>query len=102
MAKEFQQEIVKCKSSIRAIEFAICMLIIAIILAAVSTYEFSQCTTEDCKNKIMPPKIRDQYIASSALLLIAMVIIIVATINATYYGCFRVAIMGTLLSVLLI
>lgn len=90
-------EMVKCRGSIRAIEFAILLFLIGLILFAVSMSDYANCTKEQC-----PQEIKDRIIAGGSLVAVAFIIAFIAALNAAYFGCFRTAIVGTLLSLLIV
>jgi hypothetical protein len=93
-------ELIKCRGSIRAIEGSIIIFLIATILIIIGYSEY----TKECKgnDSNCPDETKDKLIAGGCLYFIAFIVLIIATINAAFYGCFRTAIMGTLLSVLII
>jgi hypothetical protein len=90
-------EMNKCRGSIRAIEFGVLIVITAIVLLAIGYDEYSNCITNVC-----PKETKDKLVAGSVLMLFAFIIIFVSSVNAAYNGCFKTAIIGTLLSVLLV
>ena len=101
----------KCRGSIHAMEFAMLLIFIGFVLGVVA---ISEENTYIANNPIpspsagvspaplvLPNYVLYKFRASNIILLIAFVILFIACLNAAYYGCFRTAIMGTLLFALI-
>lgn len=87
-------ELVKCSGSVQLITFAIVLFLIGAIVGIV-TFQKPDSETTDTERK-------DSMTAAGVLVSISIIMLIVGIINAIYYGCFKVAIAGTLLSIILL
>lgn len=92
--------------------FGVLLFIIGLILISVFYNGYLKCTGNTSPiltTGTMSPEQKDcmqEYvsygIAGFYLMVIAFIIIFIATLNATYNGCFKTAISGTLLSLLIL
>ena len=100
------REIENCRISIVVIELSIVLIIIGLTLGSMGVYFtircFKECDHNDIEcNKDCNHLNFDLLLSSSILLTVGLFFIIVASINAAYFNCFKTAISGTIMSFLI-
>ena len=92
-------EFTKCKLAIRGIELGLLLFVISVILFAVSAPELKALVEDGTKPE---GAVADKLMAGASLLFISVIVMLVSTLSATYSGCYKTAITGTLLSLLIL
>lgn len=105
-------ELIRCKGSIRAVEFALLLFFVGLALAVVSIFNLTDkcvvsgddyvCSTDKAINDAYKKNIEDKLIASFVLSGIAFIVAVFATLNALRFECFKTALAGSFLSLLII
>lgn len=99
MNKEFDLELIRCKWPILLIEFSVILFIISIVVSIISYIEYLNCSkeNEDCfEDKNILHKLGLIFI----LLNISFVMLFVAILYSAYHKCFKIATIGTIITLL--
>ena len=107
-------EFIRCKTSIRAIESALLLFFIGVMLAIIALYDANDkciktstgsglvCSTDPTTDANYQKLIGDKLLAGGILTLIALIIAIIATLNALRFACYKTALAGSFLSLLIL